>query len=430
MKTKSNQISSKQKYEEVYNKNAGKYKYTSGSGIAVVFSGGPASGANSVISSLSLNFSNAGFPVIGFIKGFEYLEQFSSQHSEGLEKNIHYITLDREMARIRGNAGIILKTSRANPGKEIKKIEDIEDPEKNKKLNNVLDAFNLLNIKALITIGGDDTLKIANFFHLLGFPVIHIPKTIDNDYFGIPWTFGYWSAVETAKDALINFREDARSTDSYFIVELMGRKTGWITYAAGISAQATMMLAIEDFIDQKHIDINNIASFIVDQILAREIEKRYYGIICVAEGLVDKLPEKYVSKEKDKHGNIYFGLTEICKLIADAVKKEYFQRTGKNKKIIPRQIGYETRCVPTFAFDTTLGCMLGYGAFKLFQENKFGHMVSVADNFDIKAIPFNKLINPKTLLTKIRTVNPEKDFYKLKESLSYHAGKKFSDNSL
>ncbi len=429
MKAKSNSSDAK-KYEEILKKNLGKYEYIKGSGIAVVFSGGPASGANSVISSLALNFSNAGFSLTGFIKGFEYLEQFSSEKSEFLQKDTHYISLNRDMARIRGQAGVIIKTSRANPGKNIKNIEDIENPEKTENLYNVLEAFKFFNINVLITIGGDDTLKVANFFHLLGFPVIHIPKTIDNDYFGIPWTFGYWSAVETAKQALINFREDARCTDSYFIVELMGRKTGWITYAAGVSAQATMMLASEDFKGKKYIDINEIANFIVDQILARESENRFYGIICIAEGLVDKLPDKYKTQEKDKHGNIYYGLTEICKLIADAVKDEYEKRTGRSKKVTPRQVGYETRCVPTFAFDITLGSMLGFGAFKLFQERKFGHMVSVADNFDVKAIPFEKLINTKTLFTKVRAVNPEKDFYKLKESLSYHSGTKFSDKSL
>lgn len=430
MESKLNKKSQKEKYAEISYKNMGKYKYKPGDAVAVIFSGGPASGANSVISSLALNFINEGIPIYGILKGYENLEQFSSDELKKLEKDIHYIELDRRIAGIRGNAGVILKTSRANPGKEIKKVEDIDDAKKSKKLNNIINALLSLNVKVAITIGGDDTLKIANFLHLMGFPTIHVPKTIDNDYFGIPWTFGYWSAVETAKEALINFREDARSTDSYFIVELMGRKTGWITYAAGVSAQATMMLAVEDFIDQEFIDIEEISSKIVDQIVAREAENRYYGVICVAEGLVDKLPENFVAKEKDKHGNIYYGLTEICKLLADAIKKEYKNRTGKSKKIIPRQIGYETRCVPSSAFDTTLGSMLGYGAYKLFKENMFGNMVSVEDNFDIKSIPFNELIDPETLLTKIRTVNPNKDFYKLKESLSYHAGQKNYENGL
>ena len=390
--------------------------------MPLFFSGGPAAGANSVISSLALNFTNARIPLIGFIKGFEYIEHFSYQQSEFLQKGAHYLELGREIAGIRGQAGVIIKTSRANPGKPIKVAEDLNDPEKNQRLYNILEAFKFLNVGALITIGGDDTLKTANYFHMLGYPTIHVPKTIDNDYYGIPWTFGYWSAVEVAKEAIINFREDARSTDSYFIVELMGRKAGWITYASGISAQAMMMLANEDFEGQDKIDISAIANSIVDKILTREAESRFYGIVCIAEGLVDKLPDELKPKEKDRHGNIYFGNAEICRLLADEVKHVYFERTGRHKKVVPRQIGYETRCVRTSAFDITLGCMLGYGAYKLFENRDFGKMVSVEDNFNVKGISFNELIDSRTLMTKLRNVPPDSDFYKLKESLSYRAG--------
>jgi len=412
----------KKKIEEIVAENKDKYVFKPDKRIAVIFSGGPAAGANSVISSLALNFSNAKLPLIGFIKGFEYIEHFSHNQSEFLQKGAHYIDLNRDIANIRGEAGVFIKTSRANPGKHIKKIEDLYDNEKNKMLKNILDAFKFLNIGALITIGGDDTLKTANFFHLLGFPVIHVPKTIDNDYFGIPWTFGYWSAVETSKEIIINLREDAKSTDSYYIVELMGRKAGWVTYAAGITAQAMNMIANEDFEGQDVIDIEKIAKDIVNQILAREADSRFYGVICMAEGLVDKLPDKLKPKETDRHGNVIFGNAEICRIVAEEVKNEYYKRTGRKKKIIPKQIGYETRCVRASAYDITLGCMLGFGAFNLFTQNNFGNMVSVEDNLNYKAIPFSELIDPVTMLTKLRNVPPESDFFRLKEALSYKAG--------
>ena len=409
-------------WKSVLAKNQNKYSYKPGQRVAVIFSGGPASGANSVISSLALNFSNAKIPLIGFIKGYEYIEHFSYHQSEFLQKGAHYIELDSHIAGIRGQAGVSIKTSRANPGKNIKEIEDLNDEEKNKMLYNILEAFKFLNVGALISIGGDDTLKTANFFHLLGFPVIHVPKTIDNDYFGIPWTFGYWSAVEVAKEAIINLGEDCRSTDSYFVVELMGRKAGWITYATGIAAKAMLMLANEDFADVDTININEVCKDIVDQILAREAEGKFYGMICIAEGLVDKLPDDLKPKEVDRHGNIIFGKAELCRIISESISDEYKKRTGRKKKITPKQIGYETRCVRTSAFDINLGCMLGFGAFQLFKKKQFGHMVSVEDNFNVKAIPFNELIDPITLMTKLRGVPPEADLFKLKEALSYRAG--------
>jgi 6-phosphofructokinase len=165
--------------------------------VAILFSGGPAPSANAVISSVALNFINARVPIIGFFFGFEFLENYDSKNRYCLAPNVHYQVLDSNISGIRNRRGVYLKTSRANPGRQIKSPEDLQDPEKNKKLQNILQALDGLDIGCLITIGGDDTLKTANFLAQLGLPVIHIPKTIDNDYFGIAWTFGYWRPCST-----------------------------------------------------------------------------------------------------------------------------------------------------------------------------------------------------------------------------------------
>ncbi len=392
--------------------------YKGGKKVGLLFSGGPAPAANAVISSTVLSFLNKGVQVIGFYRGFEYLEDFEKYNPYSLVENIHYIKLDSSLSKIRNKRGVITKTSRANPGREVSSIEDLNDPKKNKRLRNILDAFEHLSIGWLITIGGDDTLKVANYLNLLGMPVIHIPKTIDNDYYGIPWTFGYWTAVEITKNAILNLRADAESTDAYFIVEIMGRKSGWLTYAAGIAGEAVKMVASED-VDEDVLDIEKLCDELVDLIILRERENKSYGVICLAEGLVDKLPDKYKPKEVDKHGNVIYGKAEIAKVIADEVKKLYKHKTGKSKKIVGKQIGYETRSAPPISFDVVMGSMLGYGASILFERKKFGYMVSVTDNFDIKEIPFKELIDSKTLRTKVRNVPKGSDFYNLKEALSY-----------
>ena len=212
--------------------------YKGGSKVGMLFSGGPAPSANAVISSATLSFLNARIPVYGFFYGFEYLENFDYRNRYSLVEGVHYEPLTQEISGVRNRRGVYLKTSRANPGKNIRTREDLQDAEKTKKLNNILKAFETLGIGYLVTIGGDDTLKTANYLSLLGLPVIHIPKTIDNDYFGIPWTFGYWSSVQSAQEALLNLRADAESTSTYFVVELMGRKAGWLTYAAGIAGES------------------------------------------------------------------------------------------------------------------------------------------------------------------------------------------------
>jgi ATP-dependent phosphofructokinase / diphosphate-dependent phosphofructokinase len=386
--------------------------------VAILFSGGPAPSANAVISSVALNFINARVPIIGFFFGFEFLEDYDSTNRYSLSQNVHFQVFDSSISRIRNQRGVYLKTSRANPGRLIKSPKDLEDAEKSKRLHNIITALDSLGIGCLITIGGDDTLKTANFLGRLGLPIIHIPKTIDNDYFGIAWTFGYWSSVQASQEALLNLKADAESTGSYFIAELMGRKAGWLTYAAGIAGESIMMVSTED-VEEDVLDLEKLADRIVDTILLREKNNKYYGVVCVAEGLADKLPEKYRPTEQDRHGNVILGTAEVGRVLRDAVEVAYRRRTGRKKKFIYKQIGYETRNALPISFDVVLASMLGYGAYKLYKNQQFSSMVSVSDNFSIVGVPFEQLIDPQTLLTKLRNVPRGSDFFDLKEALSY-----------
>lgn len=396
--------------------------------VGIVFSGGPAPSANAVISSAALNFIDRRIPVYGFFHGFEFLEKYDPSDQNSLMDHDHYELLDTRIAGIRNRRGVYLKTSRANPGKDVRCKEDLSDPGKNLKLVNILNGLDSLGVGFLITIGGDDTLKTANYLSLMGLPVIHIPKTIDNDYFGIAWTFGYWTAVQAAKEALLNLKADSQSNNTYFIVELMGRKAGWLTYAAGIAGEAVKMISTED-IEGPEIDLDELADRIVNTILHREERHKFYGVICVAEGLADKLPEQYRPTEKDKHGNILMGTAMVGRLIRDVAMKRYEERTGTYKKMIYKQIGYETRNVPPISFDVVLGSMLGFGAFKLYSRKEFNSMVSVSDNFQIVARPFSELIDPETLLTRLRDVPRGSDFYELKAALSFEKAPKVTPRS-
>ena len=385
--------------------------------VGILFSGGPAPSANAVISSVSLSFLDNNIPVIGIMRGYEYLMEFNKSNPK-LKKDVHYGNITYEITKARNRSGVLLKTSRANPGKEIKTVEDLKNPDKNYLLRNILDAFEYLQIGALISIGGDDTLKTANYLMLMDFPIIHIPKTIDNDYFGIPWTFGYWTAVDIAQKILLNLRADAQATDSFFIVELMGRKAGWITYGAGIASEAILMISAEDY-HGKTFDLHDLADRLAELIIQRENDKKPYGVIAISEGLVDKLPNELKPQTKDKHGNIQLGDAKISSLLSQMVKDQYKEKTGLSVKVTPKQIGYEIRSGHPTAFDVVMGSMLGYGAAKFHSEENFGVMVSVTDNFDIKAVPFSELIDKETMMTKLRDVPRGSDFFTLKEALQY-----------
>src|SRR5262245_58643634 len=173
--------------------------------VGVIFSGGPAPAANSVISSLAISFIEDGRQVIGFFHGYSNLQDYHPV-SHRLLPDKHYRVLnERDLPGIRNSRGIIIGTARANPGKEIERSDDLEDEKKTRRLRNVYNALVDLEIDALISIGGDDTLKTANFLveYQKRLPadarrvqIVHVPKTIDNDYRGIDFTFGFFTAVD------------------------------------------------------------------------------------------------------------------------------------------------------------------------------------------------------------------------------------------
>ncbi|TLM77518.1 MAG: 6-phosphofructokinase [Actinobacteria bacterium] len=393
--------------------------------IGMLFSGGPAPAANAVISAAALSFLNAGIGVVGFLDGYEDLELYSPENP--LREGEHYLCMSRDLVSgIRTRKDIILRTSRANPGKVIETLADLTDPEKNAKLRAVYAAFEAHKIDALVSIGGDDTLKTANYLYkmqelmpeLRRIRVVHLPKTIDNDYFGIDWTFGFTSAAHFAAMEIRNIGADARSTKAWYVLEIMGRKAGWLTYASGIAGEATRMLSREDFDDV--FDRDAVAAEMVDLMLARAADGREHGVICIAEGLAELLPEGQRPRVVDEHGNSLLGSVQIGQSLAAAMEKAYKERTGRKITVRAKQIGYETRCAEPGGFDVMLGSQLGAGAYRaLCEEDLTGVMVSVEGQLDLKYVPFDELIDPDTMKTRIRFIKRGSDFYRLARMLEY-----------
>src|SRR3954464_2787847 len=223
--------------------------------VALVFSGGPAPAANAVISSAAISFLEDGREVIGFFHGYSNLQDYHPVTHRLLPDEHYRIFQEKDLSGLRNSRGIVIGTARANPGKGIEKPADLDDLTKTVRLRNVYNALVDLDIDALISIGGDDTLKTANFLHeyqkrlpkeARRVQVVHLPKTIDNDYKGIDFTFGFFTAVDVMAKELQNLRADALSTGSYFIVETMGRKAGWLSYGVAIAGEANLVLAVED----------------------------------------------------------------------------------------------------------------------------------------------------------------------------------------
>jgi 6-phosphofructokinase 1 len=406
--------------------------------VGVVFSGGPAPAANAVISSAAISFLEDGREVIGFFHGYSNLQDYHPVTRRLLPDEHYRIFTERDLSGLRNSRGIVIGTARANPGKGIDKPEDLDDPQKTVRLRNVYNAMVDLEIDALISIGGDDTLKTANFLHeyqkhlpkeARRVQVVHLPKTIDNDYRGIDFTFGFFTAVDVMAKELQNLRADAIATSSYFVVETMGRKAGWLSYGVAIAGEANLVLAVEDVTGSLsvggHLSLDALIDRVVDLMIAREKRGKHYGMVVLAEGLAEMLPEDQIKNlPRDEHGHLSLGRIDLGKLVALLATERYTKRTGGKKKVTGLQLGYESRCAPPHAFDVMLGSQLGIGAYRaLVEENLDGFLVSVVGQLDLAYVPFKELVNQQTLKTEVRFIKPGSDYHRLARFLETRTDK-------
>ena len=211
--------------------------------------------------------------------------------------------------------------------------------------------------------------------------------------------------------------DDAKATNCYHVVELMGRKAGWYTAAASIFARGTKAIVPEDFED-RDVDLQALAESLLHIVMRRESNGKGYGVFCLAEGLADKLPEdQKQTMEKDRHGNLKLAEAKIGDQVAKTLSQLYTERTGKKKSFKQQLVGYETRQNPASLYDALLTSQLGVGAFRLLEQGRFGEMVTVRDNLEIDGISFSKLIDPRTLKVRNRNIDLQGDFYRLLRSL-------------
>jgi 6-phosphofructokinase 1 len=397
--------------------------------VAIIFSGGPAPAANAVISAAGISFLEDGREVLGFFHGYSNLQDYDAQTAPLLPDEHYRVFTDADLRGIRNARGILIGTARANPGKGITCPADLQDETKTVRLRRVYQALVDLEVDALISIGGDDTLKTANYLkvfqeglapELPRFRVVHLPKTIDNDYRGIDFTFGFFTAVDFMAKELLNLRADAMATSSYFIVETMGRKAGWLSYGVGIAGEASLVIGLEDVgafqtDGTDRLDPMALADRIVDLMLTREERNRHFGVVVLAEGLAERLPvDTLEGVARDAHGHISLGAIDLGKLVSRLVGARFKARTGRTKKLTGVQLGYESRCSMPHAFDVMLGSQLGIGAYRaLVEEGLDGHMVSVTGQLDLTYVPFSEIVDPETLITEVRYIELGSDFHRL-----------------
>ena len=327
--------------------------------VAILFAGGPAPAANAVISSAALSLLQAGVEVLGIKHGYSNLVDYDP--SKPLLEGKHYLRFTLEnLEFMRTEGGIRIGTARSNPGKVVTSPADLKDPEKTAALRRSYNALLSLGVDALVSIGGDDTLKTANKMKMFQdtlpagekrLPVIHLPKTIDNDYSGIDFTFGYFSAAEVLAEEIRNLNRDGAASQAYYIAEAMGRSAGWLAYGAAVAGDACMVLSVEDIVGpleasetvegtdgkpvtRKVMNMEAVLQKMVSMMLAREKLGRNYGVIVIAEGLAEYLPFSYIQGvARDEHGHMAIANVDIGKTIAKYLGEAYKKATGKSRKI-------------------------------------------------------------------------------------------------
>ncbi len=340
--------------------------------VAIVFAGGPAPAANAVISTAAASFLRHGIEVLGILHGYAHLVEFGDDHP--MQEGRDYIVLDQ--SRLKRDAEHARDHHRQFAYQPRQGRVEPHAPRRPrahaKLLRTVHRALDSLGVDALVSIGGDDTLKTANKFQRFQeflpagsrrISVVHVPKTIDNDYRGIDFTFGYFTAVEFLASEIRNLLADAESGRMYFLVETMGRSAGWLAYGAAIAGEASKVISVEDLDDhlmteetltdpksghtttRRVLEVEKLVGEIVHVMLAREKEGKQFGAIVIAEGLAQYLPSSYLEGAKfDEHGHISLPQTELAKVLSKLVEAEYTKQTGSKRRVTGVQLGYEARC--------------------------------------------------------------------------------------
>jgi 6-phosphofructokinase len=403
--------------------------------VGLLFSGGPAPGANAVIASAAMAFRRHGCEVVGFLNGYEGLIRYDNERYP-LEQGRDYLLFrDADLWGLRNSRGVCLGTSWAGPGAHLRGVEDLNDPARSDGMRRVYEGLCALGVDALVSIGGDGTLRTAYLLQRYqdGLPegarrvrVVHLPKTIDNDYGGIDFTFGFFTAVDVLAKEVLNLRADALATSRYYVVECMGRRAGWVAYGVAVAGEAHLVVGVEDVQgelacgDGTQLDLAALVERVVDLMLTREASGKRYGTVVLAEGLAELVPaEVGGGLAPDAHGHLSLGKLKIGELIAERAARRYTERTGRQRTVVGVQLGYEARCAAPHAFDVMLGCQLGAGAYRaLVEQDLDGFMVSISGQLELRYVPLASLMTGDGLRAEVRMVRPGSDFHRLAHELS------------
>lgn len=350
--------------------------------IGIVTGGGDAPGLNAVIRAVvKTAVGEYGMRVVGIEDSFEGLL--------GEPK-----TRELTPADVRGllpRGGTILGTR--NRGKFVARPAEGEALEPGKVYRQVVASLKRLEIEALVVLGGEGTLAIASELDELGFPVIGVPKTIDNDLACTELTFGFVTALDIATEALDRLHTTAESHDRVMILEVMGRHAGWIALHSGIAGGADVILIPE---------IPFTMEAVAQKVRERDACGSLFSIIVAAEGALEAERKEAIYQQEGDHEHQprLGGVGFYC-------QRELERLTGKETRCVV--LGHLQRGGSPNAFDRMLATNYGACAVRKLAAGKRGVMVAL-HSADIITVPLSKAIaNLKTVPPDSQLVRTARD---------------------
>jgi phosphofructokinase-like protein len=343
--------------------------------IAISTGGGDAPGLNAVIRAAVLSARSRGWDVLGIKRGFA-----------GLLGEDEVVPLNEQSVRgIASLGGTILRTTnRGSPFAYPVQRADGSWGQVDRSDELVENARNL-GIEAIISIGGDGSLKIAQQLGAKGVRVVSVPKTIDNDVSCTITTFGFDTAVTTAMEALDKLHTTAESHDRVMVLEVMGRDAGFIALHAGVAGDADVILIpeIEWELEQ-----------VCEKILSRDASGKRFSIVVVAEGARPKGGEASVI------GESLPGQDRRVGGIAERLGVSIQRVTGKETRSLV--LGHLQRGGSPTGYDRLLATRFGAAAVQAIADRKWGHMVALQS-------PHLVTVPIEEVLREPKRVDPEHD---------------------
>ena len=339
--------------------------------IAVLTGGGDVPGLNPCMKTVVLSALELGYRVLGIRQGWGGAVNYNINDPSSHDKYV--IELTRDIVRtIDRTGGTFLHTSRTNPQKMKPDVtpDFLKDSTYGKPVDDqgtmdyteyVLKLFDHLGIDVLVPIGGDDTLSYGARVHEEGFPVVAVPKTMDNDVFGTDYCIGFSTGVTRSVDFITNLRTSIGSHERIGIVELFGRNSGETSLISAYLASVDRAI-----ITEVPCEIDKLTNFLVED---RRRNPSNYAIMTISEGAVLEGVGIIETGDMDAYGHKKLG--GVGKMVAEELKR----RSGVN--IMYQQLAYLMRSGAPDSLDRMVAMSFGHLAIQMIARNEYGKMVAL-----------------------------------------------------